>query len=147
MHRADTFMRLWPLYAICASFTFAQVEPPPFSQGAEVLKVEDAFRVAKLQNNIEALSQILADEYVGVNQYGSRRNKAEVLELFRDFKVSTLSRAEADVHLAGDIAIVVGSQREVNPAGKEQLIFTRVYIKRGGRWQLLSSTQLIPFNY
>ena len=135
----------YALLAICAAISYAQVKPPSFSQEAEVLKVEDAFRIAKLENNVEALRQILADDYTGVNQYGVRRDKAEVLTLFRSFKLSSLSRSEADVTLAGDVAIVIGSQREVNSAGTEQLIFTRVYIKRAGRWQLLSSTQLVPF--
>jgi hypothetical protein len=32
-------------------------------------------------------------------------------------------------------------------AEKENLLFTRVYVKREGRWRLLSSTQLVAFNY
>jgi hypothetical protein len=120
---------------------------PSSTEEVEVLKVEDAFRLAKLQNDIEALRQILADEYTGVNQYGARRDKTEAVELFRTFKLSSLTRAEADVRLAGGVAIVTGTQTEVNPAGKEKLVFTRVYVRRGVRWQLLSSTQLIPFNY
>jgi hypothetical protein len=145
MCRSSAFLRLWPVFATCALFSFGQVGPAPSSNETEVLKIEDAFRTAKLQNNIEALRQILADEYIGVNQYGARRNKSEVLGLFQNFKLSSLSRAEADVHIIGEVAIVIGSQQEVNPGGKEQLTFTRVYIKRDGRWQLLSSTQLIPY--
>lgn len=46
--------------------------------------------------------------------------------------------------MAGDLAIVTGSMTEVNPAGEEKLFYVRVYIKRAGRWQLLSSAQLMP---
>ena len=133
--------------AVCVPPAFCQARPVSPAEEAEVLKVEDAFRLAKLQNDTAALSEIVADEYSGVNQYGHRRDKAEVIELFRTFKISSLTRAEADVRIAGDVAIVVGSQTEVNPAGKERLMFTRVYVRRDGRWRLLSSTQLIPFNY
>ena len=85
----------------------------------------------ELRNDVEALGRILANEYTGFNRYGETLNKADILDLFRTFKRSRLSRAEADVRFAGDIAIVTGSQVEVNATGA---------------WRLLSSTQLIPFN-
>jgi len=138
---------LWLALAICAAVAFVPVASAQSTAEAEVLKVEDAFRVAKLQSDVDALRQILADDYIGMNQYGARRNKAEVLDLFRTFKISKLTRSEADVRFSGDVAIVLGSQEEVNPAGKENLLFTRVYVKRDGRWRLLSSTQLVAFSY
>jgi uncharacterized protein DUF4440 len=147
MHRTVAIPRRAFIAALCAPVALGQAGSPSSTEEAEVLKVEDAFRLAKLQNDIEALRRILADEYTGVNQYGARRDKAEVIELFRAFKLSSLTRAEADVRFAGGIAIVIGAQTEVNPAGREKLVFTRVYVKRGVGWQLLSSTQLISFNY
>ncbi len=147
MHAIVVIGRLAMFASLCIPLAFGQSRPVTSAEESEVLKVEDAFRRAKLENDTEALRQIVADEYAGMNQYGARRNKAEVIELFRTFKLSSLTRAEADVRIAGDVAIVMGSQTEVNPAGKEKLEFTRVYIKRDGRWRLLASTQLIPFNY
>jgi hypothetical protein len=113
---------------------------------AAVMKAEEAFRLAKLQNNTAALGKLLADEYVGVNQYGARRDKASVIELFAEFKLTSLTPQSNQVRLAGDIAIVTGTQIEVNPGGKENLAFTRVWVKRGGNWLLIANTQMIPNN-
>ncbi|MDQ6707848.1 MAG: DUF2059 domain-containing protein [Acidobacteriota bacterium] len=119
---------------------------PATGTAAEVLQVEDAFRLAKLGNDTAALGRILADDYIGMNQYGARRDKSEVIDLFSAFKLSVLTPAQAKVRLSGDIAVVDGSQTERNPAGEEHLLFMRVYVKRDGRWQLLSSAQVIPSN-
>jgi Domain of unknown function (DUF4440) len=125
---------LGPAIAAQSGLTTSDVE-------VEVLKVEDAVRLAKLQNDTAALGRILADDYSGVNQGRVRRNKSEMIDLFRTFKISLLSPAKAVVQLSGDVAIVNGSQTERNPAGEETLLFMRVYVKRDGRWQLLSSAQ------
>ena len=109
-------------------------------------KVEAAFRAAKLKKDVTALNLILADEYFGMNQYGAQRDKAALIELFSSFHLSSLTVGKTEVRVAGDIAIVTGSQTEENPAGKEEHFFTRIYVKRDGRWRLLSSTQLVPFN-
>lgn len=132
--------------ACCSLLGLAQTSHAPSAEREEILKVEDAFRSAKFTKDVTALKRILADEYFGMNQYGRQRDKAGLLELFSSFNLSSLTVGKADVRVAGDIAIVTGSQSEENPAGKEEHLFTRVYVKREGRWLLLSSTQLVPFN-
>jgi ketosteroid isomerase-like protein len=114
---------------------------------AEVLKAEEEFRLAKLNADVTALQQILADDYYGTNQYGASRDKAALMDLFRQgFRLSSLKQPKPEARIAGDLAIVTGSMTEVNPGGEEKLRFVRVYVKRAGRWQLLSSAQLIPVN-
>jgi hypothetical protein len=106
----------------------------------EVLKTEAAFNEAKLHNDIAALDRILADEYIGVNQWGGgTRNKKEVLELFRTFKTSSLVLTEVDVRLSGDTATVRGL---MNESGLWKFIIIRTYVKRQGRWQLLASAHV-----
>lgn len=132
--------------ACCSILGLGQTSQPSSTERDEILKVEDAFRTAKLEKDVTALNRILADEYFGTNQYGRQRDKAKLIELFSSFHLSSLTVGKADVRVAGDIAIVTGSQSEENPAGKEEHLFTRIYVKRDGRWRLLSSTQLVPFN-
>lgn len=131
--------------ACCSILGLGQTSQPS-SERDEILKVEDAFRSAKLKKDVTALSRILADEYYGMNQYGRKRDKAELIELFSSFHLSSLTVGNTNVRVAGNIAIATGSQAGENPAGKEEHLFTRVYVKRDGRWLLVSSTQLVPFN-
>lgn len=146
MNRAVACLRFIFFAAICTFIVFGQANQTSDSEKVAVLKVEEAFRLAKLQNDTAGLKRILAPEYVGVNQYGARRDKAGLIELFQYFKLASLVLGEVDVRFAGGVAIVMGTQTEENPASKEKHIFTRVYVKRDGQWQLLSSTQLIPSN-
>ena len=131
-----------------AAMGAAVASPAPRDTAAEadVLKAEEAFRLAKLNNDVEALKQILADEYYGINQYGADRDKSALLDLFRQFKLSSLVQPTPTARVSGDFAIVSGQMTEVNPAGQEKLLFVRVYVRRAQRWQLLSSAQFIPAN-
>src|SRR5579883_2363320 len=53
---------------------------------AAVLKVEDEFRLARIRNDVAALERIVDDGYLGVNQWGNRRGKAQFLERYRVLK-------------------------------------------------------------
>ena len=115
------------------------------TETAAVLKVEDAFRQAKLKNDVKALGEILASYYNGVNQWGAARDKSSLLELFQTFRIDSLVNLEAKARVSGDSAIVEGTMSESGPGGDFQnLLFTRVYVKREGRWQLWSSYQMMP---
>lgn len=103
-----------------------------------VMKAEEAFRLAKLQHDVPALQRILAAEFNETNQNGHSRNKAETLDLWRSFPISSLTTDAAEVRIAGDTAMVLGKQTE---NGTEHMLFTRVYINRDNGWQLLSSMQ------
>jgi hypothetical protein len=139
--------------AICVPPAFCRARKPSPSKEAkvqkkvaQVLKAEDDFRLVKLHNDTEALRRIIADEFIGVNQYDARRNKDEFIELFKTFPTAGLTCSGMDVRLNGDTAIVTGSMNEVHPGLTENLAFTRVYVKRDGRWLLLSSSQLLPYD-
>lgn len=136
------------LVAVSCAAIGAVASPTPQDATAEtdVLKAEEVFRLAKLNNDVEGLKQILADEYYGVNQYGAERDKAALIDLFRQFKLSSLMQPTPTAHVTGDFAIVSGHMTEVNPVGQEKLLFIRVYVRRAQRWQLLSSAQFVPTN-
>src|ERR1039457_5800944 len=107
---------------------------------AAVLKVEAAFNEARIQSDIAAMDYIRADDYVGISQWGGTRNKQDVLKLFQgSFKVLSLVPTGVEVRASGDTAIVCGQMNESN-AWKYR--FVRTYVKRQGRWQLLTSAQV-----
>jgi hypothetical protein len=115
-------------------------EAPARSDEQAVRAVENQFRMAKLKNDVALLDRIVAPEYLGINQNGNQRDKAQLLKLFADFPMSTIAVASTRVIIAGDTALVTGAQDErvCNP---DHLLFSRVYLKRDGQWRLLSNVQ------
>jgi hypothetical protein len=117
----------------------APAQPPaPGISGEDVMKIDEAYRLAKLNRDVTALEAILADEFNETNQNGNSRNKAQTLELWKTFTISSLTTDTSQVRVAGDAAMVIGTQTE---NGTERMLFTRVYARRSGRWQLLASMQ------
>lgn len=106
--------------------------------GQAVMQVDEQFRLAKLNKDTATLDRILADNFYEMNQNGNGRNKAEFIELFKTFPISTLTTDSFTVRLAGDTASVTGSQNE---NGDIPMLFLRVYVKGPNGWQLLSSLQ------
>jgi Domain of unknown function (DUF4440) len=119
---------------------------------AQVFGAEEQFRRAKVQNDTAALAVLLSDQFLETNQNGNSRNKAGMIELFRTFTIESLTTDTADLRFATDgIAIVNGSQTEENGSGTDRMLFTRVWVRDAGSWQILSSTQfrnprLLPFS-
>jgi ketosteroid isomerase-like protein len=139
-------------YKLNAGIDAARLAPgaDAASPEAQLLrKQEEALRLARLNNDVAALEQLVAEDYVGTNQYGERRNKASLVQLYApgNIKVHEFTMGKFTVRLSGDVAIVSGehSERTGSNALGHQL-FTHVWVKRDGRWQLLSNTQFIDPN-
>jgi hypothetical protein len=103
-----------------------------------ILDAEETYRTAKLKQNLPALDRILAAAFSETNQNGNTRNKAETLDLWKTFSIVSLTTDSAEVRINGDTASVIGTQTE---NGGEHMLFTRVYVKAGSAWKLLSSIQ------
>ena len=140
------------LAAVTAGIAVFLVAVPAHGQGtqvgqngveAQVRAVEEQFRVAKLENDVDTLERILDEAFFATNQNGNSRNKGEMIDLFRTFPIESLSTDPFTVRLRGDVAVVTGSQTQVRRSRTDRLLFTRVYIKNETEWQLLSVTQFM----
>ena len=107
----------------------------------DIMKVDEQFRLAKLNRDTNALGLILAENFHETNQNGNSRNKAQTIELWASFTIESLTTDSADVKISGDTAIVTGSQTEHNGGGVDRMLYMRVYIRDGSRWLLLAATQ------
>jgi TonB family protein len=116
------------------------------SDQATILALEEEFRLAKIHNDIKALDRLLDDAVVSTNQSGVKRNKADLLELWRDFRVDRLTVDSADVQLTDDLATVTGRQSEISGTGTDPMLFTRIWRRTNGRWRLFSVTQFFDPN-
>jgi ketosteroid isomerase-like protein len=112
----------------------------------EVLKAEREEREAYLRRDAKALERMVADEFVftATNERGS---KAMFLTFIRETPGDpTLTLTSEDTHVSvnGDTAVVVGRRverrrrRDNNAEGVAYARYARTYVKRQGRWQLLS---------
>ena len=106
----------------------------------EVMKVDEQFRLAKLNQDTRALGLILAENFHETNQNGNTRNKAQTIDLWTSFHIDSLTTDSADVKVTGDTAVVTGSQTEHN-GGIDRMLYMRVYVRAGSRWQLLAAMQ------
>ncbi len=106
----------------------------------EVMKVDELYRVAKLNRDTATLSRILAENFLETNQNGNSRNKVQTIELWTSFQIDSLTTESADVRVTGDTAVVTGSQTEHN-GGVDRMLFMRVYVRSSYGWQLAASMQ------
>ena len=130
-----------PVFSRAASDRTPAAGRTTFAAQAAVLGVDERFRVAKLTNDVRTMESLRSDDFFETNQNGNSRDKPEALELWTTFPIRSLTTERATIRLAGDVAMIAGQQTEVNGTGTDRMLFTRVYVRSGSTWQLLSSTQ------
>jgi len=112
------------------------------AEQSRVLARDEQWRHAKLANDLPLMTEVISDDFFETNQNGNSRNKAQMLDLWSTFKITSLSTDRATIRMSGDTATITGQQTEVNGTGTDRMLFTRVYVKdKNGNWRLLSSTQ------
>jgi len=117
---------------------------PVFAQSQDetaVLKVEEQLRLAEVTHDTAKLADILHSNYYGMNQNGYARNKPELLELWKTFRVQSIEKDNVRAQVTGNVAVVHGGMTEVNGTGIDRMLFTRVYTRENNGWQLISSMQ------
>ena len=115
--------------------TAAAQTPGDSNDRVQVLKAEDDFRIAKIKNDTAALERILENGYYGVNMWGAKRDKAELINLFRGFKTDSLKPTDVTVRISGDLAVVDGMMTESVPGSNVSYAFLRVWVRRTGGWR------------
>lgn len=117
-------------------------EAPLGSEESAVLAVEREYVRAHVERDVVALERVLADDFTS---FGGRVTKERRLALLANplFTVSSLETEGVSVSVSGDDAWVNG--HAVLTAGfrgrqytTPRYSFTRHYVKREGRWQILS---------
>jgi hypothetical protein len=100
--------------------------------------------------DVEALSQILVDDYVQHNESGQASTKQDVLNNLKTGRIrypSIVSTGRA-IRVFGDVAVVNGSESdEVEVSGERsavRYVYLDVLLKRNGAWKLVASQLAIP---
>ncbi len=102
-----------------------------------ILQTEEEYRKAKVDNNVQKMDAILAEDYKGINQYGVTTNKSQAKANWVSRK-ATLTLDTLSVTLESDSsATVKGLQTEDNVP----MHFEHGFIKRDGKWLIVSVVQ------
>jgi len=100
---------------------------------------------AYLEGDADKMSKILADDFIGRWGDGSTTDKRGTVEPVRTGadKHSVNQLVECNVRIYGDTAVVTGIQTEQSVLGGRDgsgtYSYTDVFVKRGGRWQIVAS--------
>jgi len=138
------------LIALVATFSATllqagQAKPKKQDVRREILELEDTWRTAVLKSDINALSALLADDYMGITASGMLQTKQEALANIRARRIqfTTLILSDRKVRFYGKTALV-SSKAEVQGTTPEGEIsgdfrYTRVYVRDGqGKWKIVS---------
>jgi ketosteroid isomerase-like protein len=116
----------------------------------EVQRLLDELANAHLQSDGAALDRIRSEDYVFTTLDGRLLDKAQARVAPGDFTLSRYDHDDVRVRVYGDAAIatgritIAGSFRGSPRNGQSR--FTRVFVKRDGRWQLVANqvTRITP---
>ncbi|HWG16824.1 MAG TPA: nuclear transport factor 2 family protein [Acidobacteriaceae bacterium] len=109
----------------------------------QVEKLEQSWRAAQLNNDVDAMDKLLSDDYVGITMSGQVVTKMQQLDRIRN-RTAKLTRIDLDdvkVKLTPPTAIVTG-RAEVEGTNDGEPIhgtyrYTRVYMRSpGGAWKI-----------
>lgn len=143
---------LWPALILMACFPgcsrpdLDRDETP--SEGAveqELIRMENDWLQAFFKNDGAFADRFLADDYLGTDEHGDLRDKAqEIAEIKAGAHLSTSGVLDnVKIRVYGDAAVATG--RRIMKGlfqGKEYrspYLWTDIFIKRGGRWQCVAS--------
>ena len=119
--------------------------PSTNTTAAEVESRDRQFMDAAIEADIATLDSIMSDDYVFISGVGQMMDKKEHLDSLKsgDSKYKSLTYDDVKVRTYGDTAVLTGHiTGEGSNAGRNisgAHFITRVYVKQGGRWIIVSA--------
>jgi uncharacterized protein (TIGR02246 family) len=137
------------LVSACVGLAFAQSQAPP-TQGpsaAEAVKqIEHDWVDAVKAGDADKVSEILADDWIGIGYDGTRETKKSHLAEMKSgtAKLESFEFGPMDVKVLGNVAVVQGSNTEKSTTtdGKDssgKYAWMDVFVKRDGKWVIVRS--------
>lgn len=127
---------------------------PPVAAGdqdviRQIVDLERQSKEASLHRDVDFCQRTLADDYVGITPLGQVSTKQDVLSARRSgqLRYETIDISEMVVRVYGDTAVVTaraevkGHQLGEDFSGPYR--YTRVWIRRAGRWETVSYQQTV----
>jgi ketosteroid isomerase-like protein len=127
------------------------LSPPTFIPKRETRAVhkqieglEMEWRQAQVDNNIDVISNLLADDYVGITANGTVETKSQTIAQRKagTIRITSLDLDDLKVRLYGDTAVVTSKAELQGVNGQSDISgkyrYTRVYNRRLGQWKIVS---------
>ena len=122
---------------------------------ALLTKDATSYSIAVCHGNVKPFSRVKDEKKKGVprqrNLYGQMSDKSQMVSNFKTGRTKLTSNEVSDmkVRVYGNTAVITGKADVAGTmAGKDtkgQIMFTRVYVKKGGSWQSVAFQQtLVP---
>ncbi len=134
------------LVGACFSPVCGQAKKATGSGDAEAVKqLERDWTDAQKAGDIDKLSQIIADDWVGLGFDGVKSTKKQFLNDVKSgvSKVESIELGPMDVKVIGTVAVVQGSDTEKSSTkGKDtsgKWVWMDVFVKRDGTWRAVRS--------
>ncbi len=110
-----------------------------------VLALEETWSKAPREGDLETVSNVVADDWVGVGPAGQTMTKQDLLEMLASHPNLFDSVTYEDVRLLlfGDTAVVTSAFYGVGKTLELKQRYMRVYAKRNESWQCVA-TQIVP---
>ncbi len=111
----------------------------------DVRRLDGEIAVATWTGDAPWFEKNLADDYILITPNGSLRTKADVIRELATtgMKMEQYEPREVEIRLYGDAAVVTGRMLQRFTLGgiryANDLRYTDVYVKRKGKWQLVSA--------
>lgn len=109
---------------------------------AEIKRLEKQGYEARMRGDNKAIASLMAPDYTRVYPDGTMRTKQQVLEAVNDpsptNRLESFTVLEDRVRMYGSWALhtTLGERKYAGQSAKKTR-YTSVWVKRGGRWQLL----------
>ena len=113
----------------------------------ELKKLETDRAAAVVKGDVATLEKQTSDDYTLINMNGQMSDKSQMVNAFKtgQSKLTSDELSDMKVRVYGNTAVITG-KADVNGTlgGKDatgQIMFTRVYVKKGGQWQSVAFQQ------
>ena len=140
--------RQWAVLIISALFVFVMLGSARAQTDEEQLKKLETDRAAAVvKGDVATLEQQTSDDYTLINMNGQMSGKAQMVNAFKtgQTKLTSDELSDMKVRLYGNTAVITGKADVKGTLGGKdatgRIMFTRVYVKKGGSWQSVAFQQ------
>lgn len=135
-------LSLFALVSLTPALARAQA---PGAAEKELIDAENHWSEVTVKGDVQALERLYADEYLSIDPAGATFTKAQDIDNVKsgNFKLATFKLDEMKVRVHGEVGVVTGRNTiKATYMGKDisgAYRFTDTFVKRAGRWQVLTT--------
>ena len=118
----------------------------------ELKKLETDRAAAAVKGDAATLEKQTSDDYTFINVYSRMSDKSQMVDAFKNgqSKLASDELSDMKVRVYGSTAVITGKADVKGTLGGKdtngQIMFTRVYVKKGGSWQSVAFQQTLVSN-